>query len=125
MSPETTTVVGRRGEALAARHLESHGLELLERNFRCRGGEIDLVMREGRTLVLIEVRARTSADYGGAAASVGARKRRRLTLAARRLLQLRPAYRAMPARFDVVALDGGLADGTVQVTWIRDAFRTG
>lgn len=124
MNPETTTVLGRRGEDFAARHLVAQGLELLERNFRCRGGEIDLVMREGATLVLVEVRARSSPDYGGAAASVGARKRRRFVLAARRLLVMRPAYRSMPARFDVVALDGGCAGAETVVTWIRDAFRT-
>jgi putative endonuclease len=123
VSPETTTVLGRRGEEFAARHLVAQGLEFLERNFRCRGGEIDLVMREGATLVLVEVRARTSSEYGGAAASVGARKRRRFALAARRLMVVRPAYRSMPARFDVVALDGGPANADVVVTWIRDAFR--
>ena len=122
MSPETTTALGRRGEDFAAHHLESQGLVVLERNFRCRGGEIDLMMREGGTLVLVEVRARSSGEYGGAAASVDGRKRRRFGLAARRLMQLRPAYRAMPARFDVVALDGP-CDGRAAVTWIRDAFR--
>jgi putative endonuclease len=58
VSPESTTQAGRRGEDLACRHLESHGLELLERNYRCRAGEIDLVMREGSILVLVEVRSR-------------------------------------------------------------------
>jgi putative endonuclease len=56
--PETTTAAGRRGEDLACRHLESQGLRLLERNCRCRAGEIDLVMLDGGTLVMIEVRSR-------------------------------------------------------------------
>jgi putative endonuclease len=123
--PETTTGTGRRGEDLAAQHLESQGLELLERNYRCRGGEIDLVMLEGTTLVLVEVRLRTSDEFGGAAASVGARKQRRFTLAARHLVTTRPEYRKLRVRFDVVALDAGTPAGPLRVNWIRDAFRLG
>jgi putative endonuclease len=108
---------------MAARHLESQGLRLLERNYRCRGGEIDLVMLDGATLVLVEVRLRTSNDFGGAAASVTGRKQRRFTLAARHLMMTRPEYRKLRARFDVVALDAGTQRGDLQVTWIRDAFR--
>lgn len=123
MSPETTTQAGRRGEDLACRHLESQGLALLERNYRCRAGEIDLVMLEGSTLVLVEVRSRTSALYGSAAATVGARKQRRFILAARHLMLTRPHYRRLAARFDVVAIDPAPAGGPAQLTWIRDAFR--
>ena len=125
MCPETTTAIGRRGEDAAARHLESHGLQLLERNYRCRGGEIDLVMLEGNTLVLVEVRLRTSSEFGGAAASVGPRKQRRFMLAARHLMMTRPAYRTLQARFDVVALEAGAQPGETRVDWIRDAFRMG
>ena len=121
MRPETTTSVGRRGEDAALAHLESAGLTLLTRNYRCRGGEIDLVMLEGATLVLVEVRLRSSARFGGAAASVGPRKQRRFTLAARHLLLAHREYRRMPARFDVVAIDGGAPGG--EIHWIRDAFR--
>jgi len=127
VSPETTTELGRRAEAQALAHLEARGLKLLERNFRCRGGEIDLVMLDGQTLVLVEVRSRASAAFGGAAASVGARKQRRLILAAKRLLLTRPAYRTLPARFDVVAFDAesAAAGSPVRIDWIRDAFRLG
>lgn len=125
MCPETTTAIGRRGEDAAARHLEDHGLQLLERNYRCRGGEIDLVMLEGTTLVLVEVRLRNSSGFGGAAASVGPRKQRRFILAARHLMMTRPAYRRLQSRFDVVALEAGARPGEMQVDWIRDAFRTG
>jgi len=124
VSPETTLSVGQRGEDEAARHLEAQGLRLLERNYRCRGGEIDLVMREGNTLVLVEVRLRASAEFGGAAASVGPRKQRRFILAARHLLMMRPEFRSLAVRFDVVALDGGAA-GVAKINWIRDAFRAG
>jgi putative endonuclease len=125
VSPETTTAIGRRGEDAALRHLENQGLQLLERNYRCRGGEIDLVMLEGTTLVLVEVRLRTSSGFGGAAASVGPRKQRRFILAARHLMMTRPAYRRLQSRFDVVALEAGARPGEMQVDWIRDAFRTG
>jgi putative endonuclease len=123
VSPETTTTIGRRGEDAALRHLESAGLKLLERNYRCRGGEIDLVMQEGATLVLVEVRLRSSDQFGGAAASVGRGKQRRVALAARHLLLARPVYRRMPARFDVVAIDRGEPGGAPEIRWIRDAFR--
>jgi putative endonuclease len=99
------------------------GLRLLERNYRCRGGEIDLVMLEGATLVLVEVRLRTSAEFGGAAASVARSKQRRFILAAKHLLLTRPGYRRMGVRFDVVAIDAGSTADTPCVSWIRDAFR--
>ncbi len=121
MSPETTRGIGQRGEDAAARYLEARGLRLLERNYRCRGGEVDLVMLEGDTLVLVEVRLRSSREFGGAAASVGPRKQRRFALAARHLLMTRPALRDLPMRFDVVALEAG-PQGP-RLDWIRDAFR--
>jgi putative endonuclease len=121
--PETTTAAGRRGEDLACRHLESQGLRLLERNHRCRAGEIDLVMLDSSTLVIIEVRSRSSAEHGSAAATVGTRKQRRFILAARHLMLTRPAYRRLAARFDVVAIDAAAVGESPRVTWIRDAFR--
>lgn len=123
MCPETTTVLGRRGEDLALQYLEARGLRLLERNYRCRGGEIDLVMLDGTTLALIEVRSRSSSDFGGAAASVGTRKQRRFIVAARHLMLARPQMRKLAARFDVVAVDRAEGSGEVVVTWVRDAFR--
>jgi putative endonuclease len=124
VSRETTTAAGRRAEEFACRHLEARGLQLLERNYRCRAGEIDLVMLEGDTLVLVEVRSRASAAHGSAAATVDARKQRRFILAARHLLLTRPAYRRLSARFDVVAIDTGTAGGPPGLTWIRDACRS-
>lgn len=99
-------------------------MRLLERNYRCRAGEIDLLMMEGGTLVLVEVRSRTTAMHGGAAATVGHRKQQRFIRAARHLLLTRTEYRRLPARFDVVAIDAGAPGSTEPVvTWIRDAFR--
>jgi putative endonuclease len=126
VSPDSTIELGRRGEDLACRHLEAHGLRLLERNYRCRAGEIDLVMLDGSTLVLVEVRSRSTSEHGGAAATVGFRKQQRFIRAARHLLLTRPDFRRLPARFDVVAIDPGPAGAREPVvTWIRDAFRTG
>jgi putative endonuclease len=125
VSPETTTGLGRRAEDRALAYLESQGLKLLTRNHRCRGGEIDLVMQEGATLVLIEVRSRSRSDYGGAAASIGPRKQRRFILAARHLLRTRPALAKLRARFDVIAIDPGTTPGTTTLNWIKDAFRAG
>jgi putative endonuclease len=122
----TTTDLGRRGEDRALAHLESHGLELIERNYRCRAGEIDLVMRDREVLVLVEVRTRTRADFGSAAASVGVRKQRRFVLAARHLMLTRPELRRMRARIDVVAIDPAAHAGAPPViTWIRNAFSAG
>ena len=122
---DTTTVRGRRAEDMALRHLEHAGLELLARNYRCRGGEIDLVMfeRSTRTLVIVEVRSRGRRDFGSAASTIDRSKQRRIVLAARHLLLARRELRKLRARFDVVALDPA-ADraGAVAVTWITGAF---
>lgn len=114
MTNDTTD--GSRAEALAARHLGARGLRVLVRNYRVRGGEIDLVCAEGRTLVFVEVRLRRRGDFGGAAASITGAKRRRLLLAARHYLAPRPDT---PCRFDCVLMD---ALDEAAVEWIRDAF---
>ena len=123
MNPENTTTLGRRAEDLACRHLEALGFQLLERNYRCRAGEIDLVMLDGATLALVEVRSRSTSAHGGAAATVGPRKQQRFIRAARHLMLTRPEFRKLAARFDVVAIDGGTDGGPPTVRWIRDAFR--
>lgn len=110
---DTTTARGREAETRAAQHLAARGLRLVERNFRVRGGEIDLICRDGRALVFVEVRQRTRADYGGAAASITAAKRRRIVLAARHYLVGKPAS---DCRFDCVLIDGD------DLEWIRNAF---
>ena len=122
-SKATTKSVGDAGEALALAHLERQGLTLVQRNYRvaagpnARGGEVDLILREcDGTLVFVEVRTRSSAAFGGAAASVTARKQRRLVFAAQHFLR---RYSALPpCRFDVVAIEGE------SVQWLRAAFDT-
>jgi putative endonuclease len=105
---------GGAAEEAAARFLERQGLAIVARNYRTRLGEIDLVARDGATLVFVEVRMRSSDRYGGGAESIGWRKRSRIEAAARQYLsQLR---REPPCRFDVVTLDGGTP------VWLKGAF---
>jgi putative endonuclease len=109
--------VGSEAEARAESHLAHRGLSTVARNVRFRGGEIDLVMRDGDEWVFVEVRSRARGAFGGAAASVGARKRARVALAARLFLLGRFGQRPWPAcRFDVVAIEAGRID------WLRAAF---
>ena len=114
---DTTTVRGRRAEDEAARHLEIHGLRISARNYRCRGGEIDLVCRDGATLVFVEVRLRSDPRFGGAAASVTVAKQGRIALAAQHYLAAHRLHDA-PCRFDCV-----LIDGEAPPEWLRDAFQ--
>ena len=120
-SGDGRAAAGVAAEEHAARHLADQGLEILLRNWRCRMGELDLVARDGAVLVIVEVRRRARGDYGGAAASVTFAKRRRIVRAARHLLMLRRDLARLPARFDVVALDG--PEGSIE--WIRGAFDAG
>jgi putative endonuclease len=117
----TRREIGARFEQHALVYLQRQRLVLVARNVHCRGGELDLVMRDrDGTLVFVEVRARARRGYGGAAASVGWHKRQRLLLAARDFLAARAqALEAMPGacRFDLVTFEGG------RLTWLRDAFR--
>lgn len=113
-SPAQTA--GDAAEARALAFLQARGLRLVERNVSSRLGEIDLIMREAETLVFVEVRSRASRSYGGAAASVGPAKQRRLQREAQRYMNARYGDRWPPCRFDVFAIDAGEAD------WIRGAF---
>jgi putative endonuclease len=117
------TISGERGKAAetqACRFLINHGLVLVDRNYRCRHGEIDLIMRDGRCMVFVEVRYRNKHRFAGGAETVDHRKQSKLTATAMHYLQSHPGAAARPARFDVVAIDGGL--GEDRVDWIRDAF---
>lgn len=117
-------IAGREAEEAALQHLESSGLTLLARNFRCRLGEIDLVMLHGRSLVFVEVRSRKDSRFASAAESVDARKQQKLARAAGFFLSRRPAFRHHPVRFDVVAFDGPSVE-RYRLQWVRDAFRPG
>jgi len=106
---------GRAAEDAALKHLRQNGLKLVQRNYLSRCGEIDLVMRDGDTLVFVEVRYRARKSHGSAAETVDHRKRAKLIATAQTYLQ-RSRWRHA-CRFDVVALSASGAD------WIRDAFR--
>lgn len=113
---DTTTTRGREAEGLAAQYLECYGARVIARNFRIRGGEIDLICRDGKVLVFVEVRLRTRSDFGGAAASITASKQRRIILAAQHYLLGKPEC---DCRFDCILLDGLDAS---RIEWIKNAF---
>lgn len=106
---------GGEAEAAAERFLAGRGMRCVARNWRCRGGEIDLIMRDGGTLVFVEVRARRRGTFGGAAASIDRGKQLRLIHAAS--VYLAGTATPPPCRFDAVLFDGD------RLTWLRDAFR--
>ena len=110
---------GKDAEARAAAFLESHGLHIVTRNYRSRFGEIDLIARDGATLVFVEVRARASNTFGGAAASITASKRGKLTRTASQYLAT--LGRTPPCRFDAVLL----GNSGSPIEWIQDAFSAG
>ncbi|MCL4761048.1 MAG: YraN family protein [Burkholderiales bacterium] len=110
---------GERGETLAAAFLERHGLAIVARNVRNRFGEIDIVARDGATLVFVEVRLRRSQAFGGAAASIAGPKRARLARAASCYLATLDGV--PPCRFDAVLLDGLDA---ARIEWLRDVLAT-
>lgn len=105
---------GQHWEQRALRHLELHGLQLVEANYRCNSGEIDLICKDGKTLVFVEVRQRAGASHGGAAASITRAKSRRVIHAAQTYLMRFP--RMPECRIDVVAIDGE------DLSWLRNAI---
>ena len=117
--PSPTFQRGAAVESAALEHLRRAGLQPLARNVRYKGGELDLVMRDGGITVFVEVRYRANARFGGGAASVDLRKRRKLVLAAQLFLQRHPALAMQPCRFDVVEAQGE----PPMLNWLRDAFR--
>ena len=115
---------GRFWESRAAAHLERHGLEVLARGYRCRLGEIDLVCRDDRQLVIVEVRARSRGARCSAAESIGVHKRRRIVQATRHLLMRHSEWQAAVIRFDVVAFDA-IDAPEPHIQWIKNAFDAG
>ena len=116
----STQQSGGSAERIAENHLARHGLKLVARNYRCRYGEIDLIMQERDITVFVEVRLRRAPgerDFGGAAASIGPRKQARLIAAAQHYLA--GMKQLPPCRFDAVLLNQ-LNDADIE--WIKDAF---
>ena len=111
------TILGAQAENLAAKFLQHHGLKLLQQNYRCRFGEIDLILQDGDALVFAEVRLRSRGDFGGAAASINAAKQAKLVRAAQHYLTT--LTHTPPCRFDAVLLQASDGSG---IEWVRDAF---
>ncbi len=110
--------LGNAAEERAAQYLCAAGLTLMQRNYHCRMGELDLIARHGDTLVIAEVRMRTSARFGGAAASITWNKRRRIVRTTRHLLARYPALQKCTVRFDALLVDGAAGE----IEWIKGAF---
>ncbi len=111
--PHTTKQIGDAGEEIAVRHLVAQGLRVLARNFRVKGGEIDIVCSDGATTVFVEVRKRASTRFGGAAYSITPTKQQRLILAARHWLA---RHGDATCRFDCVLIDSD------KLEWVKNAF---
>lgn len=107
---------GNAAEALAAAFLQQKGLKLVEKNFRCQFGEIDLIMRDSNTLVFIEVRLRTNSDFGGAAMSINPSKQQKLRRSAERYLQ---THGDCACRFDVILMS---KVNLSAIEWLQNAF---
>ena len=116
-------LLGAAAEQVAADFLRAQGLEILERNFRRRLGELDIIARDGDVLVIAEVRTRSSDQFGGASASVDFGKQTRLIRAAAQLLQQRRELARLRVRFDVLAVSN-VGGHPTNVEWIRHAFLT-
>ncbi len=115
---DTTTATGLIAENLAARFLEKRGLATTARNYRCRGGEIDLVCHDGKTLVFVEVRLRRNSGFGGAGASITRTKQQRIILAAQHYLSAHRKHDCA-CRFDCLLLNGTREQ---DIEWVKDAF---
>ncbi|MEL7449904.1 MAG: YraN family protein [Pseudomonadota bacterium] len=115
-------VAGQNAEAAALDYLVAQGLSCVARNYRCRSGELDLVMLDGETLVVAEVRFRKASAFASAAQSVGSQKQRRLVSATQHFLMRHPKLQEHPVRFDVIALDEDVTGATNRIQWIKDAF---
>jgi putative endonuclease len=108
---------GTLAEQRAERYLQSQGLGLIERNYRSRFGEIDLIMRDGTSLVFVEVRMRRNMDFGGAAASIDAHKQQRIIRTAHQYLA--GLAHTPPCRFDAILMDDAKGDN---LQWLKNAF---
>ncbi len=122
---------GAQAELAASRYLQKHGLQLIAQNYRCRFGEIDLIMQDGETLVFAEVRLRNNKNFGGAASSIDTRKQRKLICTAQHYLSL--IGHTPACRFDAVLLispqiakSGGQYPlyefQDADIVWIKNAF---
>jgi putative endonuclease len=120
----STRRVGLHAEQLAFQFLLEKGLRPVRRNFRCRRGEIDLIMLDDRCLVFVEVRSRTGTSFVEAILTIDSRKQRKLANAAAMFLAMNETFGEHVCRFDVIGIDRG-ASGEIAIEWMQDAFRPG
>lgn len=113
--------LGRKAEDAACQYLTSNGLKLITRNYKCRRGEIDLVMRHDNSIVFIEVRYRHNNRFGSGAESVIRQKQEKIILTALHYLQSHKEAAGLSCRFDVIAVQPGTDKNHIQ--WIQDAFQ--
>jgi putative endonuclease len=124
--------IGEQAELFACQYLQTRGLKLVEQNYHCRFGEVDLIMNDRGTLVFTEVRLRNSKNFGGAAASIDLRKQRKLICTAQHYLATLP--RIPPCRFDALLLKRSISTASLaaedplinfldcDIEWIKNAF---
>lgn len=122
MRERSGPAIGAEVETIAMGFLQAEGLELVCRNYRCRRGEIDLIMLDGAVLVFVEVRYRKNSHFGSAVESITTSKQRRIATTAAHYLQSSKGAADSPCRFDVVAVT---VAGSNDIDWIKDAFREG
>ncbi len=120
MKSDSAPVRGQWAEEFAHRYLCEQGLTPITRNYRCKAGEIDLIMQHQAHLVFVEVRYRQSRQYGGAGASIDSRKQQRIAQAAAHYLQTYRQAQQFACRFDVVLMEGKAE--APRLEWVRDAF---
>ncbi|MEJ2141749.1 MAG: YraN family protein [Gammaproteobacteria bacterium] len=118
---KTTREIGAEAEKLARDFLVQQGMDLVERNYQIKGGEIDLIMRDEPHLVFVEVRYRKNNRFGSGADSVDYRKQSRLIKAATNYLLEKSSHAHQPARFDVISITS--SDTNPEIEWIKDAFQ--
>jgi putative endonuclease len=109
---------GQRAEIAACQYLQSQGLRLVEKNYSCKQGEIDLIMKDDEALIFIEVRYRKSADFGSSLDTITASKQRRIIRSAQHYLQQHHLDDQIDCRLDAIGLDA-----SDQIIWIKDAFQ--
>ncbi|HAZ7574509.1 YraN family protein [Legionella sp. PATHC032] len=112
---------GKLAEQLALNYLKENGLELVIQNYRCRLGEIDLIMREGHYLVFIEVRSRSNRSFGGGIASITYEKKQKIIKTTSHYMIKYRIQDKFPIRFDVISIDGT----SNKITWLKNAFDAG
>lgn len=120
---DTRRALGARGEDLAVRYLKKKGYKVIERNYRCQWGEIDLIAREGDTLIFVEIKSRSSSGFGLPQDAVNRFKQNKLIEVARAYLAERRLTDDITMRFDVVAVQ--LTPSGPEMELIKDAFQTG